>query len=131
MKKNKKFVLPAIAFIAVVAFLGAVFLFTRPQGNTGNKTFTLEVILADGTSTSRNVSTDMEFLGAALLEQELISGDEGPYGLFMTAVTGIPANASKQEWWCLTKGGETVLYGIDQVPVEDGAHYELTLMVGW
>ena len=132
MKNNKKKVaLLACLFIVVVAVFGAVFFALRPEGTEGGKTFTLEVILTDGSSTEHKVSTDAEFVGEALLSEGLIAGSTGEYGLFITTVDGITANSENQEWWSLTIDGEMSMYGVDQVPVTDGGHYELTLMVGW
>ena len=132
MKNNKKKVaLLACLFVVVVAVFGVVFLKLRPNGSEGDKTFTLEVILADGSSTEHKVSTDAEFLGEALLNEGLIQGDSGDYGLFITTVDGVTANSDNQEWWCLTVNNKEWMYGIDQTPATDGEHYELTLMVGW
>lgn len=132
MKNNKKKVaLLACLFLVVVAVFGAIFIALRPSGTEGDKTFTLEVILTDGSSTEHQVSTDAEFVGEALLANGLIAGDSGEYGLFITTVNGVTANSENQEWWCLTVNGEEWMYGIDQTPVTDGGHYELTLMVGW
>ena len=132
MKNNKKKVaLLACLFVVVVAVFGVVFLKLRPNGSEGDKTFTLEVILADGSSTEHKVSTDAEFLGEALLNEGLIQGDSGDYGLFITTVDGVTANSDNQEWWCLTVNNKEWMYGIDQTPVTDGEYYELTLMVGW
>ncbi len=132
MKNNKKKVaLLACLFVVVVAVFGVVFLKLRPNGSEGDKTFTLEVILADGSSTEHKLSTDAEFLGEALLAEGLIDGSTSEYGLFVTTVNGVTANSDNQEWWCLTIDGESSMYGVDQVPATDGGHYELTLMVGW
>ncbi len=131
MKNNKKVALLAGAFLVVAVVFGMVFFALRPTGSEGTKDFTLEVILADGSSTEHKISTDAEFVGEALVEEGLLAGTMGDYGMFITAVNGITANEANQEWWCLTIGGESSLYGVDQVPVTDGGHYELTLMVGW
>lgn len=132
MKNNKKKVaLLASLFIVVVAVFAVAFFALRPTGTEGKKTFTLEVILADGTSTEHKVSTDAEFLGDALLAENLIAGSESEYGLFVTEVNGVTADSANQEWWCLTVNGAEWMYGVDQTPVTDGEHYELTLMVGW
>lgn len=132
MKNNKKKVaLLACLFIVVVAVFGAVFFALRPTGSEGKKSFTLEVILTDGSSTEHKVSTDAEFVGEALLEEGLIAGSTSEYGLFVTTVNGITADSEKQEWWSLTIDGEMSMYGVDQVPVTDGGHYEFTLTVGW
>ena len=131
MKNNKKVARLACLFLVVAAVFGAVFFALRPTGTEGAKSFTLEVVLADGSSTEHKVSTDAEFVGEALLAEGLIAGDSGDYGLFITTVNGVTANSANQEWWCLTVNGAEWMYGIDQTPVTDGGHYELTLMVGW
>ncbi len=132
MKKNtKKMALLACLFIAIIAVFGVAFFALRPTGNKGGKNYTLEVILADGTSKEHKLSTDAEFLGDALLAEGLIAGSKGEYGLFITAVDGITADSTNQEWWCLTVNRKEWMYGIDQTPVTDGEHYELTLKVGW
>ena len=132
MKNNKKKVaLLASLFIVVVALFGAIFFAMRPTGTNGEKNFTLEVILADGSSTEHKISTDAEFVGEALLAEGLIDGSASEYGLFVTTVTGVTANSDNQEWWCLTINGESSMYGVDQVPVTENGHYEFTLTVGW
>ena len=70
-------------------------------------------------------------LGAALLSAGLIEGSESEYGLFVTKVDGMEANSANEEWWCLTKGGEAVMTGVDSTPVADGDKFEFTLTVGY
>ncbi len=131
MKNKKKVALLAGLFLVVVAVFGAIFFALRPDGTEGKKSFTLEVILADGSSTEHKVSTDAEFLGEALLDKGMIDGSTSEYGLFVTTVNGVTANSDNQEWWCLTINNEEWMYGVDQTPITDGEHYEFTLKVGW
>ena len=66
------------------------------------------------------------------MEQEkIIEGEDGQYGLFIHTVDGIKADEGKQEWWCLTKGGNNVDTGVDLTPIQDGDSFELTLKVGY
>ena len=44
---------------------------------------------------------------------------------------GRVADDAKQEWWCLTKGGEMWMNGVDTTEIADGDAYEFTLTVGW
>ena len=44
---------------------------------------------------------------------------------------GEQADDSKQQWWCLTKGGEMVNTSADLTPIADGDRYELTLKEGY
>lgn len=95
------------------------------------KTITVTVVHGDGSSKEFTVKTDKEMLGEALVDEELVAGEIGPYGLFVQTVDGETADDANQEWWCLTKGGESVETGADSTPVEDGATYEWTLTVGY
>ena len=66
------------------------------------------------------------------LEQEnLITGSESEYGLFVETVDGETADSDAQEWWCFTKGGEMLMTGVDDTVIADGEHYEVTFTVGW
>lgn len=51
---------------------------------SGKKTVTVEVEAAENKITF-TVKTDAETLGDALLENKLVEGDEGQYGLFVTS----------------------------------------------
>ena len=73
------------------------------------------------------IHTDAENLGDALKEEKLVDGTQGEYGLYIETVDGVTADASNQEWWCITKGGETLNTSADLTPIADGEHYELTL----
>lgn len=131
MKNKKKVALLAGLFLVVVAVFGAIFFALRPDGTEGKKSFTLEVIFADGSSTEHKITSEAEFVGEALLNEGLIAGSSGEFGLFVTTVNGVTANSDNQEWWCLTINNEEWMYGVDQTPITDGEHYEFTLKVGW
>lgn len=117
--------------LALALVLVMVFALAACGGKTANATVTVTVVHGDGSSKDFTVKTDKEMLGEALTDEKLVDGEEGPYGLFVKTVDGETADDAKQEWWCLTKGGESVETGVDSTPVEDGAAYELTLMTGW
>ena len=78
-----------------------------------------------------NITTTETMLGAALLNEGLIAGDESEYGLYVKTVDGRTADDANQEWWCLTKGGEMCMTGVDSTEIADGDAYEFTLTVGW
>lgn len=130
MKQKKTLTLAGI-FIAIVVIFASIFFITRPTTEDGMKEYTLEVVQADGSSVTHELKTEDEYLGDALLDEGIIEGTEGEYGLFITTVDGIKANDSNKEWWSFTINGEPSSYGVDQTPVIDGEHYELTLTVGW
>lgn len=100
-------------------------------GNAEFKTITLTVTHGDGSSKDFTIETSQEMLGAALLDEKLIEGEDGEFGLFVTTVDGETADDGNQEWWCLTIDGESAMTGVDSTPVEDGGAYGLTLTVGY
>lgn len=117
--------------LALALALVMVFALAACGGGGKNATVTVTVVHGDGSSKDFTVKTDKEMLGEALTDEKLVDGEDGPYGLFVKTVDGETADDANQEWWCLTKGGESVETGVDSTPVEDGATYELTLTVGW
>lgn len=131
MKEKKKVIIAIVALIAAIAvFAGVYFAFGRPETNAGSKTLTIEVSASDYSKT-HEIKTDAEFLGEALKEEGIIEGEEGQYGLFITSVDSIKADDSKQQWWCITKGGADVMTGVDVTPIADGDTFELTLKEGY
>ena len=92
----------------------------------GEKTVTVKVV-ADEQELTFTIHTDKATLGEALLEHELIAGDQGPYGLYVKKVNGIVADYDvDQTYWSLTKNGETMMVGVDGAEIADGEQYELT-----
>ena len=132
MKTNlKKTLIPAAALILAVAVFFGVWSATRPAAQQGAKALTVEVVHGDGSSNTFSFRTDAEYLGRALVEQQIVEDNQGPYGLYILTADGETADDSLQEWWCITKGGESLMTGADETPVADGETYELTLTVGY
>ena len=78
-------------------------------------------------SVTFTLHTDKTILADALLEHDLVAGDEGAYGLYVKVVNGITADYDiDQSYWSLTKNGEMLMTGVSGVTVADGEHYELT-----
>jgi len=113
-----------------LAFLLCYSLFSDKPA-AGEKQLVVEVIHKDGSSREFSYSTDMEYLGELLLSEGLVRGEQGPYGLYILWVDGEQVNEAEQEWWCLTKAGETVTTGADTTPIASGDCFELTLTVGY
>lgn len=128
---RKKALLGIGALVCAAAVLLAVYLAFRPQAQQGEKTITVEVIVGDETTATHTIVTEEEYLRGALDQENMVSGEEGPYGLFLTTVDGVTADDTKQEWWCVTKGGAQVDTAVDATPIADGDRYELTLKTGW
>lgn len=129
--KHKGTLIAAIALVLVCIVAGGLYLKFKPQAQQGEKEITILVIHGDQTEKEFQYRTDAEYLVEVLKENELVDGEEGEYGLFIKTVDGETADEGKQQWWCITKGGEQVNTSADQTPVADGEQFELTLKEGF
>ena len=91
----------------------------------GSVKVTVIVVDADGNETDFVINTDKETVGDALLEQNLIEGEEGDYGLYVTTVNGITADYDTDHtYWAFYVNGEYASTGVDSTPVNEGDTYE-------
>ena len=131
-KKTKKLLIIGIVILAVlVAAFAIIWGVTRPETSQGAKEIIVIVDYGNDTSDTFEIDTDAEFLREAIEEEVGLEGDESEFGLFIHTVNGVAADESLQQWWCITKGGESVMSGVDTTPIEDGDQFELTLTTGW
>ncbi len=92
----------------------------------GAKAVEVEVKAGDKSVTFK-INTDKETLGEALIDHELISGEQGAYGLYVKAVNGITADYDvDKSYWSLSKNGEYMTTGVDGTQISDGEHFEIT-----
>ena len=91
----------------------------------GAKTAVIEVKVGDNKVTF-TVKTDKDTVGEALLEHGLISGDPGPYGLYVKTVNGMTADYDvDQSYWALYINGESAMVGVDGAEIAEGSVYTL------
>ena len=130
MKHRHLPLLAAGLFCALAVLLGALWHLSRPGTDPGVKTITVEVLHGDGSKAGFTFSTDAEFLGPAMLEQDLISGQDSGYGLFVDTVDGERASYEEnRSWWSLSCNGEMAQAGADSVPLHDGDTFVWTYTV--
>lgn len=92
----------------------------------GQKNFNFDVTFADGNIKHYVINTDKETVGDALLELDIISGDESQYGLYVKSVDGQVADFDKDgTYWAFYINGQYASTGVDQTNIENGATYEL------
>ncbi|MCL2355638.1 MAG: hypothetical protein FWC70_00590 [Defluviitaleaceae bacterium] len=72
-----------------------------------------------------SVATNEETVGAALLTLDLIAGEVGAFGLFVTTVNGITATGNA--WWGFYIGDEMSMTGVDQTPAIHSETYAFVL----
>ena len=91
----------------------------------GANAVTVEV-KADDRTVTFTVNTDQTTVGAALLEHDLIAGDESEYGLYIKVVNGITADYDvDQSYWAFYIDGEYAMSGVDTTDITEGATYQL------
>lgn len=131
---KKKIVIIIAAVLALAALVGgmtALYLALRPDTAEGSKHISVTVVHKDGTQREFTYDTDEEYLGAVLTEAGLIEGEDGPYGLMISAVDGEVADWNvDQGYWALYVGEEYATTGIDTTPVYDGSSYTLEYTIG-
>lgn len=133
MNKSKKTgVILAISIVLIIGILLGAYFILKDKPAEGDKTITVFVDHLEGEDKTIEISTDEEYLRGALEQEEgLIAGDESEFGLFVKTVDGETADDAQQQWWCFTKGGESVDTGVDSTVIADGDKFEITLTIGW
>ena len=119
----RAFLLVLVAVVALSAIsCGA-------KGTEGEKTFTLKVVTLDGTVAEElEITTEREMVGEALLDEGLIEGDQGAYGLYIKKVCGLVADYDVDgTYWSFYIGGEYAMTGVDTTPIVDGETYTLQI----
>ena len=92
----------------------------------GQTVFSLVVTDQEGLAYTFQVHTDQETVGAALVEEGLIAGEEGAYGLYVTSVLGITADyEADQSYWAFYINGDYANTGVDTTTILAGDSYEL------
>lgn len=86
--------------------------------------YTFEVVDADGNVTTFDLATSEETVGAALLAEGLIAGDDSEYGLYVKTVNGITVDYDTDgKYWAFYIDGEYASTGVDSTPVTEGSTY--------
>lgn len=131
-KKSKKgLVIALIAAVVVLIAALAIYSATRPDASSGVKNITVQVVHGDGSTKDFKLDTEREFLGQALADSAFVEGSQTQYGLYILTADGEMVDEAKQEWWMVSKDGESLMVGVDSQPIADGEHYELTFTVGY
>lgn len=92
---------------------------------SGSKTVKVEVE-AEGKTVKFTIKTDKKTVGEALLEHNLISGEDGDFGIYIKTANGILADYDvDQYYWAVYIGNETAMTGVDSIEIDESATYRL------
>ncbi len=90
----------------------------------GEIQFVFEIVDADGNVTKMAVNTDKKTVGEALVDNELVEGEDSEYGLYVKTVNGITADYDvDQTYWAFYIDGEYATTGVDQTDIVAGSTY--------
>ena len=136
MKSIKKIISLTLAIIFIIALVScntvektgiwenATYRKDMEFGN-GTKRIVVEV-KAEEQSVTFTVKTDKDTVGAALLEHDLIAGEESQYGLYVKTVNGMTADYDVDgSYWAFYINGEYAMTGVDGTAIDEGATYKL------
>ena len=126
MSKKAKIILCAALVLLLFAF-AAVHFVLLPEPVEGEKAIVFQVTGHEGTK-NFDFRTNAETLADALMEQKLIDAEDGPYGLWVTAVFGETADSSKNQYWMFYKDGLELATGISETYIANGEHYEARIV---
>ena len=146
MTRSKK----ALSFILCIVLIAAIALFTTacndnktddtttttngavstteaPKATVlgeGETKFNFTVTDLEGNETAFEINTDKKTVGEALLDLELISGDQGDYGLYVKTVNGTTLDYDKDgAYWAFYVNGEYGTTGVDTTDIVAGTTY--------
>ena len=129
-KKYNVWLIVGIIAVLVLAIVASTWFFLG-KTNEGKKTFKVVVVHADGSEKTFEYTSEEELLGTVLQAEGLITGEQGPYGLYIKAVDGETADYDKDgAYWEVFVNDNSSNHGIDQIPIEDGATYKLVYTKG-
>ena len=129
--KNKKMILIAVALLTCVAAMIGIFLGTRPETVTGIKTITVTVVHKDGSEKVFTCPTEEDFLGKVLVNENIVVGNYGEFGLYFDTADGEKADWNVDNgWWQVFIGEEAAITGADQIPIADGDTFKLVYTIG-
>ena len=91
----------------------------------GEKTVKVE-ISAENQKITLTVKTNATTVGAALIENNIIEGEESQYGLYIKKVNGITADYNvNKAYWAFYVNGEYAMSGVDSTNIDESVTYKL------
>ena len=95
---------------------------TDTELGSGATTITVDVVYKDH-SVKFTLHTDKTVLSDALLENNLIEGEDGQYGIFIKKANGIEVSDLARTYWAIYIGNDMAMTGADGITIENGASY--------
>lgn len=97
----------------------------------GSKLFYFDVTFSNGETSSYAIHTDADTVGAALVDLNLIAGDESEYGLYVKTIGNETLDYDADGmYWAFYENGDFAMTGVDATAVTEGATYSFVATKG-
>lgn len=94
------------------------------ETSNAQTSFTFVVVDVEGNEKTFEITTDKTIVGDALLEEGLIAGEDGQYGLYVKTVNGITLDYDKDgKYWSFYINDQYALSGVDTTEIVSGTTY--------
>ena len=124
LKKLLSMILCVVLVAAMALFATGCMENGKEEATGESVSFTVIVVDLEGKETTYEITTTEATVGAALMAEELLAGEDGPYGLYIKEVAGIPLDWDTDgKYWAVYVDGEYALSGVDSLAVTEGAVY--------
>lgn len=128
--KNKKTFVSIVALVCLVSLLLCGCSVKLPFGNqpsTGEeKTFTLQIVHADGATVEKQITTTQTYLANALFDEKILVEEDALNTGMYTIVDGEEASWEKDKaYWGFYVNGGYAVEGMNTTEIEDGVVYKL------
>lgn len=122
---NKNLLKSILCFVLIaVMALSVCSCVAVEKKDKGTVSFKFTVTHKSGKEAAFTIETDKKTVGEALLDEKLIAGDEGAYGLYVKTVDGETLDYDKDGmYWAFYQDGAYAQKGVDQTEITDGATY--------
>ncbi len=92
---------------------------------------TVTVLHGDGETRTFPIKTNRPTLRGALEQENLVKGEDGPYGLYLHEVDGERAVFEEDgAYWAVYIGEEMAMSGVDNIELTEGGAYKLVWTKG-
>ncbi len=112
--------------LTFLMILAMVFVVSCKEDETqeGEKTFKFIAVGADGAEKEWTITTEETIVAKALINEGLVEGEDGPYGLYVTSVNGEYHKFEDDgKYWAFYIVGQYANTGVEKTYIKDGATY--------
>lgn len=103
-------------------------LHTATELGEGDVSFAFTVAYESGTAEDFIINTNAATVGEALIENGLIEGEDGEWGMMVTAVRGVVADyEATGTYWAFYEDGEYAMTGVESTEIVEGTVYTFAI----